>query len=186
MRTKSMPIYSAILKHGHSNFCFSILEYCEPYELLIREKDYIYFLEAEYNIIQDPTLPPMSNRTHSEETQKKMSDSQKKIDHSGRFRTGENNPNFGKTLSDETRNKISDIHKEIDHSGRFKTGQSRVKGAGKPSQPISVTDSELNIITNYNSIHEAARALNIKASIISKYFANNQQKPYKGRYTFKK
>jgi hypothetical protein len=33
---------------------------------------------------------------------------------------------------------------------------------------------------------EAARALNIHISIINKYFANNQQKPYKGQYTFKK
>ena len=48
------------------------------------------------------------------------------------------------------------------------------------------TDSELNQTTNYNSIHFAARALNISHSIIVKYFSRNQQKPYKGRYTFKK
>jgi len=33
---------------------------------------------------------------------------------------------------------------------------------------------------------EAARALNINHTIIVMYFANNQTKPYKGRYTFKK
>jgi hypothetical protein len=33
---------------------------------------------------------------------------------------------------------------------------------------------------------EAARALNINLTVIVKYFANNQKKPYKGRYTFKK
>jgi hypothetical protein len=33
---------------------------------------------------------------------------------------------------------------------------------------------------------EAGRALNIDYTRIVKYFANNQQKPYKGQYTFKK
>jgi len=33
---------------------------------------------------------------------------------------------------------------------------------------------------------EAAKALNIKHTTIVKYFTNNQKKPYKGRYTFKK
>jgi len=33
---------------------------------------------------------------------------------------------------------------------------------------------------------EAARVLNIPRTSIAYYFANNQQKPYKGQYTFKK
>ena len=68
----------------------------------------------------------------------------------------------------------------------LKKGKPRTEGSGKPSQQIEVTDSELNITTNYNSFSEAASALNIKPSIISMYFKNNQQNPYKGRYTFKK
>ena len=44
--------------------------------------------------------------------------------------------------------------------------QPRVEGAGNPSQQIEVTYSELNQTTNYNSIHFAARALNISHSII--------------------
>jgi hypothetical protein len=47
-------------------------------------------------------------------------------------------------------------------------------------------DKKTNTTTSYNSINEAARALNIKHTIIVIYFANNQTKPYKGRYTFKK
>jgi len=42
------------------------------------------------------------------------------------------------------------------------------KDLGKPSQQIEVTDSELNITTNYNSVKEAASALNIKQSRISR------------------
>jgi len=52
---------------------------------------------------------------------------------------------------------------------------------------IEVTDIKNNTTTCYDSIHEAARALNIPSyKSISKYFTNNKQKPYKGRYTFKK
>ena len=102
----------------------------------------------------------MSGRKHSEETKQIMSDAAKKIDNSGRFKPGENHPNYG---------------------------QPRTEGAGKPSQQIEVTDSKNNTTTTYDSISEAARALNIpNHSIISNYIKNNQQKPYKGIYTFKK
>jgi group I intron endonuclease len=111
----------------------------------------------------------------------KISDAHKEIENSGCFKTGQNHPNFGAKLSEETRKKISDAIKGENHP---MYGQPRHEGAGKPSQQISVTDSELNITTNYNSISEAACALNISHSIIVRYFARNQQKPYKGRYTF--
>jgi hypothetical protein len=58
------------------------------------------------------------------------------------------------------------------------------------SQPtkikIEVTDLELNTKTIYHSMNEAARALNINHKIISNFFRNKQQKPYKGRYIFTK
>jgi len=63
-------ICSAILKYGLKDFSIEILEYCEPVKLLIREKYYID-IGSEYNIIKDPTIPPMSGRQHSEESKKK-------------------------------------------------------------------------------------------------------------------
>jgi len=53
-------------------------------------------------------------------------------------------------------------------------------------QQIEVTDIKNNTTTSYDSIHEAARVLNINHSIIFKYFSRNQKNPYKGKYTFKK
>jgi hypothetical protein len=70
-------IYSALLKDGHPNFSLEIIEYCEPSELLIREKYYIDLLGSEYNILKDPTIPPMSGRTHSDATKTIMSDIKK-------------------------------------------------------------------------------------------------------------
>jgi len=68
-----------------------------------------------------------------------------------------------------------------------KKGKPRAEGAGKPSQQIEVTDITNNTTTSYDSMSEAARALNLpNLNIISNYIKNNQQKPYKGIYIFKK
>ena len=84
LKRSNSHIYRALLKNGHANFSVTILEYCEPSKLLIREKYYID-LGSEYNIIKDPTIPPMSGRKHSDESKQIMSDNNK----------GENNPMFG-------------------------------------------------------------------------------------------
>jgi len=188
-----MAICCAFIKHGYPNFSLYILEYCSVADLIIREKHYFGIFKLEYNIAQDPSAP-MSGRTHSDatkiimseakkgenlsdETKTKISDAHKEIDHSGRFKTGDNHPGYGQTRSENTKKKISDALKD----------RPRPEGAGKPSQQIEVSDIQNNQTTTYDSISEAARALNIPShKSISIYFTNNQQKPYKGRYTFKK
>jgi group I intron endonuclease len=104
-----MRINRALLKYGNSKFSLIILEYCSSEKCILRERHYIDLLEPEYNIIQDPTLPPMLGRKHSDETLQKMSDAQKKNEGGGhRFKKGENNPNYGQNHSEETRKKLSD------------------------------------------------------------------------------
>ena len=62
----------------------------------------------------------------------------------------------------------------------LKKGKPKVKGSGKPYQQIEVTDIKNNITTSYDSIYEAARALNlINHQAITNYFRQNQNKPYK-------
>jgi group I intron endonuclease len=98
--------------------------------------------------------------------------------------SGENNPMFGKNHSDETLQKISDAIKGKNHPMSM-FGKARHEGAGKPSQQIEVFDLKEKTTTSYNSMSEAARALNLpNNSIISNYIRNNQKRPYKGRYTF--
>ena len=53
-------------------------------------------------------------------------------------------------------------------------------------QKIEVFDLEEKTTITYNSIGEAAKALNCLHTVIVNYFTRNQKKPYKGRYTFKK
>jgi group I intron endonuclease len=106
---------------------------------------------------------------------------------------GKNHPMYGKNHSEETKTKISEGNKGKTHSEKSKTkisdalkGKNRPKGSGRPCQQIVVTDITNNTTNYYDSIREAARVLNIEKSVIVKYFYNNQTKPYKGQYTFKK
>jgi len=90
----------------------------------------------------------------------------------------------GRTHSEETRKKLSDAKK-----GRHRSDETRKKisDAQPTSQVIEVFDLEDKTLISYNSIHEAARALNLpNFNIIRNYIMRNQQKPYKGKYTFKK
>jgi len=160
-----MAICCALIKHGYSNFSLIILEYCLVAELLIREKHYQKTLKPEYNIAKDP-VAPFSGRKHSDASKTKISDG----------KTGENNPFFGKNHSDESKIIISEAKK----------GKPKVEGSGKPSQQIEVTDIKNNQTTTYDSISAAAKSLNILQAVITRYFSNNQTKPYKGQYTFKK
>jgi group I intron endonuclease len=119
-------ICSAIIKYGLKYFSLEILEYCEPSKLLIREKYYID-LGAEYNIIKNPTIPPMSGRQHSDETKTIMSDARK----------GENNPMYGKNHTEETKTIMSDA-KKGENNPMY--NQPKPEGADKPSQQIEVFD----------------------------------------------
>jgi hypothetical protein len=95
-------------------------------------------------------------------------------------------PFLGRKHSDETKQKMSDAAKKIEHPGHFKKGVSKPKpeGSGKPSKKIEVQDLVEGTRTLYNSMSEAARALNINKSVIVLYFIRNQVKAYKGRYIF--
>jgi len=206
LRNQSMAICCALIKHEYPNFSLTIIEYCSPDKLLIREKHYWDIFNPEYNIAKEPGAP-MSGRKHSEESKTKISDAMtgKTLTDETKTKisdalTGENHPMFGKNHTEETKKIMSDTKKGEknpmygkNHTEETKTimseankGRPRPEGAGSPFQQIEVTDIKNNTTTSYNSISEAAKALNINICRISDYFSRNQQKPYKGQYTFKK
>ena len=92
-------------------------------------------------------------------------------------------PMSGRKHSDTTKQILSDAKKGKILPNETKT---KISDAQPTSQAIEVTDIKNYTTTSYNSIREAARALNIHKSVIDNYFKNNKQKPYKGRYTFKR
>jgi group I intron endonuclease len=156
LKSSKSAIYSAILKHGISMFKLVILEYCSSEKCIKLEQKHINFFKPEYNIL-------------------KIAGS-----------------SFGRVATDETRAKLAAAKKGIKKSEetRAKMSASKMGNTNAKNHPnfikIEVTDLELNTKTIYNSIHEAARALNIHPGRISEYFTRNQKKPYKGIYTFKK
>jgi len=110
---------------------------------------------------------PRYGKNHSDETKKIISDAL----------TGEKNPMYGKNHTEKTKTIMSEAKK----------GQPKVEGSGRVSQAIEVTDITNNTTTFFDSMGEATRALNLpNFNIIRNYILRNQQKPYKGKYTFKK
>ena len=64
-------IYSALLKHGYSNFSLDILEYCESSIIIKREQYYIDNLNPDYNILK--VAGSRLGSKHSEIAKVKMS-----------------------------------------------------------------------------------------------------------------
>jgi group I intron endonuclease len=169
IKNKSL-VYNALLKYGYSKFTLEILEYCEPENVISREQYYLDLLKPEYNILKiagsnlgfkhaEETIAKFRNRTHSKETRAKIAVAK-----------------LGKDRTQEIRAKIA----------ATMSGKAKPEGAGRSSQIISILDILTNIKTEYCSISEAAKALNIDKSIISRYFKNNRKSLYKKRYIFEK
>lgn len=169
--------FQKYILQGYSKFSLTILEYCEPSKCLEREGYYFKLLQPEYNISLDPTAS-FAGRKHSDESRQKISEANK----------GDNHHMFGKKHSEETIAKISDSHKGLKTGEKNPMfGKPRPSGAGIPSQAIEVIDKDNNDNkTSYNSIREAARALNISRYSIQDYISRNAGKPFKNRYIFKK
>ena len=80
----SMPIYKAILKHGHSNFIFEIIEYCEPDKVLEREQYYLDNFDFDYNVLEK--ADSIFGYKHTEETKELLSQLQEFFGGVGTFR----------------------------------------------------------------------------------------------------
>lgn len=97
-----------------------------------------------------------------------------------------NNPSaffLGYKHTEEARAKITAAN-----ASRVRSDESRLKTSlSNPNcQKIKVSDLKLKTETIHNSIHAAARVLNVRQTTISNFISRNQQIPYKGRYIFKR
>lgn len=166
-----MYISRALLKHGYSGFKLEILEYCAPEKCLEREQYYLDILNPKYNVLLTAGSP--QGRVHTEEARKLMSEAKK----------GNRNA-AGHIVSAQTRAQISEAKK----------GGGKPEGAGRQPVQIEVLDLETGITKYYLSIRDASRDIGVHAGTISnylsppngKYSSSKPQKPYKGRYIFKK
>jgi group I intron endonuclease len=159
-RKEYMYISRSNLKFGLSNFSLAVIEYCEQKKCIERENYYISFFKPEYNILQK--AGSSLGFKHSLATREKLKISQKLVN-----RTGKKNHRFGIVVNHETQAKLFAASKD-------------------KCQKIEVMDLNTNETTIYESIRAAGKALDIKQSLITTFFSQNQKSSYKGRYIFKK
>jgi group I intron endonuclease len=158
-----MTIYKAILKYytaaiskrggeagvRYLNFTLEILEYCDLSDTIKREQHYLDLLNPEYNILK--TAGSNLGYKHTEETLARMSKAA-----------------LGRKHTEETIAKIS---------AKIGAGMAafNVKTKGKP---VLVTNLTTQITTEYASVREAAKKLNIPRSTALRYL--KKQEPFKG------
>jgi group I intron endonuclease len=181
-------IYSAILKHGYSNFRLEILEYCSKENALNREQYYIDLYKPEYNL--NPLAGSRLGTTNSKETRLKMSKSALGRKHTEQSKNllslaniGINNPNYGKTHSKETKAKIS-----LARLGKnFISESTRAKMSEYTGTALRVLDLKTNDISLYTSITRAAKAMGVTRPSLGKRLKNTQG-PFlvKNRYQIEK
>ena len=168
-------VYSAILKHGYSNFQLEILEYCTKENAISREQYYIDLLKPEYNL--NSTAGSRLGSIHTQETRVKMSISALGHKHTEETKKlislatkGINNPNFGKTHSEETKALIS-----LARLGKSILSESmKAKMSEESGTALRVIDLKTNEISVYTSITKAAKALGMTQPPISRRVKNTQ------------
>lgn len=136
-------IYKALLKHGYSSFQLDILEYCNAFDLIKREQYYLDLIKPEYNILK--VARSSVGFKHSEASIKlirKSNSNRKPIKH--------------------TEATIEIIRSA--NLGRVHTKASRLKMAAAKAQPVIVTNNQTGVSTEFSSMKEAAKSLDVALS----------------------
>lgn len=174
--TKSKSrIYSAILKHGYSNFQLEILEYSTKENTINREQYYIDLLKPQYNL--NSIARSRFGSIHSQEARVKMSISAQGRKHTEETKNlislatkGINNPNYGKTHSEETKALIS-----LSRLGKSFISESiKAKMSEESGTALRVIDLETKESSLYTSITKAAKAMDVTQPPLSRRVKNTQ------------
>jgi hypothetical protein len=123
---------------------------------------------------------PMWNKSHSEETKRKIGEKSSKKHYSKEYRkklsmasSGKNNPMWGRKHSDETKRKISETQIGDKHYwfGKNRSEETKRKISQSQQNKVSVVkcDDNGNILEKYSSIHEASNKNGISQSNLTTY-----------------
>jgi hypothetical protein len=175
----NIHLQNAYNKYGKINFKFSVLLYCEKFELTKYENffdNYYKELNLSYNIrkcvdtnkgiiLSEETKRKISKATkgennpfygkrHSEETKRKMS-----LNHADM--SGKNNPFFGKHHSEETRKELSETNK-----GKSISEEARKARIGKHFSNITIEKMKISRLGKKCS-DETKRKISLKVRCLS-------------------
>jgi hypothetical protein len=173
-----MIINKALLKYEYSKFKLEILEYCDSKEVSKREQFYINNLNPSYNILK--IAYSSLGYKHTKEVLVKIKKNLTHLNKSKRIKVKvtnleTNDPQEYDSLTDACKNLLiskTTIKKYILNCIPFKKIykiESNISVSSYDSNyvnhpnslKIEVIDLKLNIITNYDSIRAASRALDI-------------------------
>lgn len=174
----NMPIYKAILKYGHSNFIFEIIEFSQPKDVVQREQHYLDLFDFDYNVLEKAdslfgfkhsvdTLEKMKGRqnalgfTHSLETLEKLRDAQTGKIHS---------PESLDKMREQWAIRKLDLNPSVEDNNNLLSSRKKIKGT-----LVVTTNVETNLSTEYLSISEAAKALNVTRTTLRTYIKNNKE-----------
>lgn len=172
LRSKSR-IHSSLLKYGYENFTLEILEYCEPYELILKEQYYIDLLNPEYNICK--IAGSSKGRKPSEITKKAISLALKgrKLNIDARVKLI--GRNVGRKHSLDTIIKIKNSRKNPEFLAKIKSARAKQNSLWKTNLLLAIAYKTIvinvkeNTTKTYVSIREAARNLNISHTTVRYY-----------------
>ena len=174
----NVPIYNAILKHGHENFLFEIIEYCLPEETIKREQYYLNNFDFEYNVLANDNS--LAGYKHTAETLAKFKGRQNLLGYKHTPETLEmlREVNTAKVHTEEAKEvminswaqrKLKSNLLELDLLNEIIPSKSK-----KGGKIIVVTNIETNVSTEYKSISEAATVLNLTRVTLRKYVKNKE------------
>lgn len=193
IKKNKSKIYLAILKYGNSAFSLEILEYCELSNIIEREQFYINLLNPTYNILK--VAGSTLGRKHSPDTIAKMKariwtaeQIAKRTEHLKKLHASKEHQEQLKRLnsSKEQKERLKRRNSSKEHKEHLKRlhaslalslmGRRQPEGAGRPSIPVEVFDTENNVTTVFPSISEAAQAIGVTKANINNAFKRQKEK----------
>lgn len=168
----NMPIYNAILKHGHENFIFEIIEYCLSEDTIKREQYYLDNFDFEYNVLVKARS--LAGYKHTAETLAKFKGRQNLLGFKHLAETLEmlREINTGKVHTEEAKEVMRNSWAQRKlKSDNLELDMSKSKKGGKI---VVVTNIATTAATEYKSISEAATVLNLTRVTLRKYIKNKE------------
>ena len=184
----NMPIYNAILKHGHENFIFEIIEYCLSEDTIKREQYYLDNFDFEYNVLVKARS--LAGYKHTAETLAKFKGRQNLLGFKHLAETLEmlREINTGKVHTEEAKEvmrnswaqrklksdnlayaRLDIDQRELDLLNKIIPSKSK-----KGGKIVVVTNIATTAATEYKSISEAATVLNLTRLTLRKYIKNKE------------
>jgi len=166
------------LKYGHTNFVFQIVEFCRPEDAVQREQHYLDQFDFDYNVLEKANS--LLGFKHSAETLEQMKGRQNALGFNHSLETLEKlrDAQTGKIHSQEALDKMREqwANRKLDLNSSVKDNDIMLNSRKKITGTIVVSENlETNLITEYISITEAAKALNVTRNTLRTYIKNNKE-----------